>query len=149
MPIGPRPADIPRVRKVLAVYRVSAIVTGVFLLLLCAMMVLRYGLGVDIELGGPFGFLALQPRALITAVDLSTAILIVHGWLYVVYLACDFLLWRFMRFSFGRFLFFALGGIVPLLSFYFEFRLPAYITARLDAAAASEADAPAAAGAAA
>ena len=77
------------------------------------------------------GFLALTPRAQITAVDLSTAILIVHGWLYVVYLGCDFLLWRFVRFSFGRFLFFALGGIVPFLSFYFEFRIPAFVEARL------------------
>lgn len=136
MTIGPRPADVPRVLNVLKVYRVSAIVTGIFLLLLCAMMVLRYGFNVDIELNGPDGFLALQQRKLITGVDLSTAILIVHGWLYVVYLACDFLLWRFMRFSFGRFLFFALGGIVPLLSFYFEFRLPAFVTAQLNATAA-------------
>jgi len=135
MPSGPRPSDVPRIRKVLAVYRVSAIVTGVFLLLLCAMMVLRYGLGVDIELGGAFGFLALQPRDLITAVDLSTGILIAHGWLYVVYLGCDFLMWRMLRFSFRRFLLIALGGVIPGLSFYFEFRVPAYVNAQLDAAA--------------
>src|SRR3954447_18981477 len=140
MTTGPRAADVPRVRNVLRVFRVSAIVTGVFLLLLCVMMVLRYGFRVDIELNGPFGFLALTPRNQITGVDLSTAILIVHGWLYVVYLACDFLLWRFVRFSFGRFLFFALGGIIPFLSFYFEFRIPAYVTSRL-AAAEAEADA--------
>jgi integral membrane protein len=136
MPIGPRSEDVPRVRTVLRVFRVSAIITGVFLLLLCLMMVFRYGLGVDIELGGPFGFLALQPRDRIVAVDLSTAILIVHGWLYVLYLACDFLLWRFVRFSFGRFLFFALGGIIPFLSFYFEFRIPSYVEGQLAAAEA-------------
>jgi len=134
MPPGPRPTDVPRIRKVLAVYRVSAIVTGVFLLFLCAMMVLRYGLGVDIELGGAFGFLALQPRALITAVDLSTGILIAHGWLYVVYLGCDFLMWRMLRFSFSRFLLYALGGIIPGLSFYFEFRVPSYVNQQLAAA---------------
>ena len=132
MPSGPRPTDVPRIRKVLAVYRVSAIVTGVFLLFLCAMMVLRYGLGV--ELGGAFGFLALQPRALITAVDLSTGILIAHGWLYVVYLGCDFLMWRMLRFSFSRFLLYALGGIIPGLSFYFEFRVPSYVNQQLAAA---------------
>ncbi len=115
----------------LAVYRVSAIVTGVFLLLLCLMMVFRYGFGVDIELGGPFGFLALQPRDLIVGVNLSTVILIVHGWLYVVYLACDFLLWRLVRLSFLRFLFISLGGIVPLLSFYFEARVPRWVDAAL------------------
>jgi integral membrane protein len=131
MPLGPRPADVPRIPLVLRVFRVSAIVTGAFLLLLCLMMLFRYGYGVDIELGGPFGFLALQPRDLIVGTNLSTIILIVHGWLYVVYLACDFLLWRFTRWSFGRFLWFALGGIIPFLSFYFEFRIPAYVTARL------------------
>jgi integral membrane protein len=144
MPIGPRPADIPRVRKVLAVYRVSAIVTGVFLLLLCALVVLRLVFLVDIEMGGPFGFLALTPQKQITAIDLTTAILILHGWLYVLYLALDFLLWRMLRFSFARFLLFALGGVIPGLSFYFEFRVPAYVHAQL---ALAEATTAAAAGA--
>lgn len=131
MPPAIRPADVSRIRTVLAVYRVSAIVTGSFLLLLVLMMVFRYGFGVDIELGGPFGFLALQPRDLIQAVNLSTAILIVHGWLYVVYLLCDFALWRLTRWSFGRFLFIALGGIIPLLSFFFEFSVPRWVRAEL------------------
>lgn len=139
MPLAIRPADIPRIRTVLAVYRVSAIVTGTFLLLLVLMMVFRYGLGVDIELGGPLGFLALQPRDLIEAVNLSTGILIVHGWLYVVYLLCDFALWRLTRWSFGRFLFIALGGIVPLLSFFFEFKVPRWVQERLDAVEAEPA----------
>ena len=127
MPLGPRPADVPRIPLVLRVFRVSAIVTGLFLLLLCLMMVFRYGYGVDIELGGPFGFLALQPRDLIVGTNLSTIILIVHGWLYVVYLGLDFLLWRFTRWSFGRFLFIALGGIIPGLSFFFEFSVPRWV----------------------
>ncbi len=124
MPIGPAAQDVPKIRRVVSVYKVSSIITGTFLLLLCLMMVLRYGLGVDIELGGPFGFLALTPRELIVGVDLSTAILIAHGWLYVLYLACDFLLWRYIRWSFGKFLFIALGGIIPLLSFFLERRIP-------------------------
>ena len=119
-----RPADVPRILLVLKLFRISAIVTGGFLLLLVLMMVFRYGFTVDIELGGPFGFLALQPRELIQAINLSTIILIVHGWLYVIYLGLNFLLWRFTRWSFGRFLFIALGGIIPLLSFFFEFRVP-------------------------
>jgi len=131
MPAGPRPEDIPRIRLVLAIFRVSAIVTGVFLLGLCVMMVLRYGFHVDIELGGSQGFVALQQPKLIEAVNLSTFELIAHGWLYVLYLGLDFLLWRMLRFSFGRFLFFALGGIIPFLSFYFEFKIPAYVNARL------------------
>lgn len=133
MPVGPRPADVPRIRLVLRLFRISAIVTGVFLLLLVVMMVFRYLMGVDIELGGPFGFLALQPKELIEAVNLSTIILIVHGWLYVVYLALDFLLWRLVRFDFGRFVFIALGGIIPGLSFYFEAQVPRFVEARLPA----------------
>ena len=133
MPLGPRPSDIPRIRTALAVYRVSAIITGVFLLMLVVMMVLRYGYGVDIELGGPFGFLALTPKEQITGINLSTVILIAHGWLYVLYLGCDFVLWRLLRFSFGRFVFIALGGIIPFLSFYFEFQVPAYVEKRIAA----------------
>jgi integral membrane protein len=131
MPLGPRPSDIPRIRTALAVYRVSAIITGIFLLLLCLMMVLRYLFGVDIELLGPFGFLALTPKEQITGINLSTLILITHGWLYVLYLGCDFVLWRLLRFPFGRFLFIALGGIIPFLSFYFEFQVPAYVEKRI------------------
>ena len=146
MPLGPRPSDIPRIRTALAVYRVSAIITGVFLLLLCVMMVLRYVYGVDIELGGPFGFLALTPKEQITAINLSTVILITHGWLYVLYLGCDFVLWRLLRFPFGRFVFIALGGIIPFLSFYFEFQVPPYIEKRnasIDTSAAKNAEVPA------
>ena len=126
-----RTADIPRVRTTLAGFKVSAIVTGVFLLLLVVMMVCRYGLGADIELGGPEGFLALTPKDLIAGVNLSTIILIVHGWLYVVYLALDFILWRLLRWSFTKFLFIALGGIVPGLSFYFERRVPRDVEAEI------------------
>jgi integral membrane protein len=124
---------VPRLRTALKVYRVSAAITGTFLLLLVVMMVLRYGFKVDIELGGPFGFLALTPVGQITAVNLSIAILTVHGWLYVLYLGCDFVMWRLARYSFGRFLFIALGGIIPFLSYYFEFQVPRYIERRITA----------------
>jgi len=133
MPAGPRLSDVPRLRTALKVYRVSAAITGTFLLLLVVMMVLRYGFQVDIELGGPFGFLALTPKDQITAINLSMVILTVHGWLYVLYLACDFIMWRLARYSFGRFLFIALGGIIPFLSYYFEFQVPPYIEARIRA----------------
>lgn len=129
MPVGPRPADVPRIRLALAAFRVSAIVTGVFLLLLVVMMVLRYVYLVDIEYTDAYG-LQLTPKELIDGrggVNLSIVILTTHGWLYVVYLACDFLLWRLTRWSFGRFLFIALGGIIPGLSFFFEFRVPRWV----------------------
>jgi len=135
VPLAPRPADVPRVRKTLAVYKVSSIITGTFLLLLVVMMVLRYGFLVDIELAGPSGLLALTPQDAITGVNLSLIILTVHGWLYVLYLGCDFVLWRLLRFSFGRFVFIALGGVIPLLSFFLERRVPAMAEERIRAAA--------------
>lgn len=137
MPQLPRPSDIPRIKTTVSVYKVSAIVTGSFLLLLCLMMVFRYGLGDDIELGGPNGFLALTAREQIVGVNLSTIILIVHGWLYVFYLGCDFLIWRLMGWSFGRFLLIALGGIVPLLSFFFERSVPRRVNADIATAQAA------------
>lgn len=129
MPLGPRPADVPRLRTVLKLFRVSAIVTGVFLLLLVVMMVARYGFGVDISWSQAYGF-GFTPRDLIEEQGLTNVSLIIlttHGWLYVVYMAFNFLMWRFGRWSFGRFLFIALGGIIPLLSFFFEFRVPRWV----------------------
>ena len=123
MPIGPRPEDAPKIRRTIAVYKVSSIITGTFLLLLVVMMVSRYGFGVDIELNPVYG-LQFTPKELITGVNLSTAILIAHGWLYVLYLGTDFVLWRQIRWSFGKLLFIALGGIIPLLSFFLERRVP-------------------------
>ncbi len=135
----PRLSDVPRIRTTLKLYKVSSVVTGSFLLLLVLMMVFRYGFGQDIELGGPFGFLTLTPKDLITGINLSTIILIVHGWLYVAYLACDFVLWRLMGWSFGRFLFIALGGVIPLLSFFFEQTVPKRVNAELAAVEAEPA----------
>jgi integral membrane protein len=65
-------------------------------------------------------------------------LLATHGWLYVLYLACNFVLWRTVRWSFFQFLWIAMGGIIPFLSFYFERRVPRdvnAIIAKLEAAA--------------
>jgi integral membrane protein len=131
MPLGPQPSDVPRIRKALAFYKVSSVLTGTFLLLLCLMMVFRYGYGVDIELGGASGFLGLTPQHAMTGINLSTVLLMAHGWFYVLYLACDFVLWRLMRWSFARFLLIALGGVIPLLSFFFEVTVPRSVEAEL------------------
>ncbi len=91
------------------------------LLLLVAEMILKYTpLQLEIELGGPNGFLALVPDKTVTAVNLSTGILIAHGWLYVLYLFSDFHLWSLLRWPFSRFIAIALGGVVPFLSFIVE-----------------------------
>ena len=118
--LKPKAADYPKIRTGLKLYRVTSIVTGAFLLLLCLMMVFRYILLVDIELNGPEGFLALTPKEMITGINLSQIILIVHGWFYVLYLYADFRLWSLMRWRFPRFLLIALGGVIPLSSFFIE-----------------------------
>jgi integral membrane protein len=135
MPLAPKPSAAPRVRLALKLYRVTSIITGSFLLLLCLMMVLRYGFGVDIEFAGPFGVLYLDPRETIAArggINLSTWILIAHGWFYVLYVASDFNLWSPMRWGPLRLLIMFLGGIIPLLSFILERRIHREVVAWLD-----------------
>lgn len=83
-------------------------------------------LGYDLWLAGPNGFITFEQYGVEgeglpdTGVNLTVAILIVHGWLYVLYLFADFRLWTLMRWSFFRFLIIAAGGVVPLLSFFTE-----------------------------
>jgi integral membrane protein len=133
MALKPKLSNLPKIRSALRLYRVTSIVTGVFLLLLVLMMVTRYGFLVDIEMNGPEGFLALTPKEMITGVNLSTVILILHGWFYVVYLFSDFRLWSLMRWTFSRFIIIALGGVVPFLSFIVERRVHAQTVAELEA----------------
>jgi integral membrane protein len=132
MPLEPKLADLPRIRGALKFYQVASIITGVLLLALCAEMIMKYAFGLELELGGPQGFLAFVPGDMVTAVNLSTGILIVHGWFYVVYLFSDFRLWSLMRWPFGRFLLIALGGIIPFLSFFLESRIGREVRAYLD-----------------
>ncbi|MGO4104297.1 DUF3817 domain-containing protein [Leifsonia sp. YAF41] len=133
MPLAPKPADIPRIPGALRLYKVASIITGVFLLLLCAEMIAKYALGYELELGGPNGFLAMVPRDTVTAVNLSTGILMAHGWFYVLYLFADFRLWSLMRWPFSRFILIALGGVVPTLSFFVEVRVAREVKAFLAA----------------
>jgi integral membrane protein len=129
MAIGPQPRDIPLITRTLSVYKFSSIVTGIFLLGLVVMMVTRYGFGRDIELGGESGILALTPIDTLTGFNVSILLLTVHGWLYVLYLACDFVLWRVLRWPFWKFLWIAMGGIIPFLSFFFEHQVPREVDA--------------------
>lgn len=120
MTLAPREQDLLKIPRALRFYIVMANLTGTFLLLLCAEMILRYGFGYDVEVGGQFGFIWLVPHEQVTAFNLSTAILVVHGWLYVFYLIADYWLWSLMRWPFLRFIIIALGGIIPVLSFVLE-----------------------------
>lgn len=122
------PSQAPKIRKVIQFYRVSSYVTGIFLLLLMITWGIRRlpFFGFDLWLGGPNGFITFESYGVdgeglpSVGINLTILILIVHGWLYVVYLIADFRLWTLLRWPFTRFLLIALGGIVPLLSFYTE-----------------------------
>ncbi len=126
MPISPSQA--PKIRKVIKFFRVSSYVTGIFLILLMITWGIRRlpFLGYDLWLGGPNGFITFENYGVEgeglpdVGANLTVWILIIHGWLYVVYLIADFRLWTLLRWPFMRFLIIALGGIIPLLSFYTE-----------------------------
>ena len=101
------------------------------LLLLCAEMILRYGFNLFLFAGATntltgetfaLGLAQAEP-SVVEGVNLSIAVLIAHGWLYVLYLIADFRLWSLMRWPFSRFITIALGGVVPLLSFFMEVKV--------------------------
>ena len=125
---GPAASQIEQVKKVLKLFTVSSYITGIFLLLLMITWGIRRlpFLGYDLWLMGPNGFITFEQYGVEgeglpdVGVNLTVAILIVHGWLYVLYLFADFRLWTLMRWSFFRFLIIAAGGVVPLLSFFTE-----------------------------
>ena len=127
---GVNPSQVPQIQKVLKFYKVSSYVTGTFLILLMITWGIRRlpFLGFDLWLFGPSGFLTFEQYGVDgeglpdVGINLTVWILIIHGWLYVVYLFADFRVWTLMRWSFIRFLLIALGGVVPLLSFYTEAR---------------------------
>lgn len=118
-----------QIRSALTFYKVLAYATGVMLLLVVVEMIAAYGFGSDIIAGGmnpdgetvPLGLFAKGSDT--GGMNLSTTVLIVHGWMYVVYLFADFRLWQFMRWPFTKFIIMALGGVVPLMSFIVERRI--------------------------
>lgn len=140
----PRPIEqLPQIRSAITFYRVMSWVTGIFLLLLVAEMVLKYS-PTHVELfafgaSGPLALEAVVPGAgcqwyslfvpggmgceitsLGEGFNISLTILIVHGWIYVVYLLASFRLWSLLRWPFKRLFAMALGGVVPFLSFFVE-----------------------------
>jgi integral membrane protein len=140
----PRPIEqLPQIRTAITSYRVMSWVTGIFLLLLVAEMVLKYSpTHVEVFAFGASGPLALEAvvpgagcqwyslfvpggmgceiTSLVEGVNISLGILIVHGWIYVVYLFASFRLWSLLRWPFKRLFAMALGGVVPFLSFFVE-----------------------------
>jgi len=101
-------------------YRIAAYITGILLLLLTVEMIAKYGYGMEVEAMGKQGFIAFVPNDTVEAINLSSAILIAHGWFYVVYLFTCFRVWSIIRWPFWRFLWLASGGLFPFLSFVIE-----------------------------
>jgi integral membrane protein len=121
------------VSSTLKLYRVASIITGSLLIAITILFAIRLSSQQDLWLAGPHGFLTLEHYMIDDAtgaklglptngLDLTTVVLIVHGWFYMLYLFADFRLWSQMRWSFTRFLIIAAGGVVPLLSFFTERR---------------------------
>lgn len=110
----------------LKLYKVASRITGTLLVLLMLEVGVRYGFGLDLWFAGPQGLFALVPHSTepgampSTGLNISTSILIVHGWFYVLYLYADFRIWTLLNWSFTRFLIIAAGGVVPFLSFFTE-----------------------------
>jgi hypothetical protein len=139
MPRAPKLASFPAIRGALTFYQICSIITGTMLLLLVAEMIVKYGMGYELFLGGSGGFLWFAPvietasgrESTGDGFNLSLGILVAHGWFYVVYLFSCFRIWSLMRWNFGRFIVLALGGIVPLLSFFMEARVGREVKAYL------------------
>jgi hypothetical protein len=118
-----------QIRSALTMYKVCAWITGIMLLLLVVEMIFKYGFGTELYAGGTTidgspNSLSFQPEDSGTGgFNISIAVLIAHGWLYVVYLVAAFRLWSLMRWHGMRLLLIAGGGVVPFLSFIVERRV--------------------------
>ena len=89
-------------------------------------MLLRYALSTEVVLGSGLGPVALvSPRQAdaVGGFNLSVAVLITHGYLFIAYLIADFVLITVMRYPITRFIAIAAGGVVPTLSFIVESRV--------------------------
>lgn len=114
-----------RIPGALSRYRVMAVITGSFLLAVTLGMILKYVVGID------------NP----TFVDVTGWIAIVHGWIYMVYLVTTMHLWLLKHWGLGRLVVMALGGVIPLLSFFLERRIADEIAAEHAAGTTTEQEA--------
>lgn len=95
----------PRVSGALMRYRVMAIITGTFLLLVFGGLIIKSIWDTSDAFKSVTGVIAIT-----------------HGWIYIVYLAATIHLWLLMRWGFVRLILMGLGGIIPFLSFFLEHR---------------------------
>jgi integral membrane protein len=137
-----QPSIRESVANTLRLYKIAANVTGYFLLVITVLYVIRLTTETDLWMAGPHGILTFEHFTMDadgfktgfpeTGINLTSSILIVHGWVYVFYLYTDFRLWSLLQWSLGRFLLIAAGGVVPLLSFFAEHRFQKIAAADLE-----------------
>ncbi|AWT26773.1 MULTISPECIES: DUF3817 domain-containing protein [Corynebacterium] len=96
-----------RVAGALKRYSVMAYITGVFLLLLCLEMILKYLVfpPLDVESPGWFSFIAIA-----------------HGWIFLIYCLTCLDLGVKARWVPGKWVTTILAGVIPVLSFILERR---------------------------
>ncbi len=115
------PENAPsKLQTALSWYRVAAWITGILLILLGLEIIAKYGFGSEVEMFGSSALFSLVPDGSVEAFNLSSAVLVAHGWFYIVYLVACFRVWNVVRWPFWRFLWLASGGLVPILSFVIE-----------------------------
>ena len=107
----PRPLDEHACRTSFARFRVGSIVEGIALLVLVAIMVMRYGV-----YGGEGLFTSVSPFWDRVSEVWSP----IHGLIYMIYVILAFDLWMKMRWALPRMLLLMLFGVVPVLSFIGE-----------------------------
>jgi len=107
-----------KVRPALTRYRIMAVVTGSFLLLLTVVTAVKYiGLAAGWEREGFTSF--------------ATLVGIVHGWIFMAYVATCAELFVRMKWPLSRLITLVLGGVVPVLSFVMERRVSREVAASL------------------
>lgn len=115
-----------QIRSAQKLYKFTSWLTGIFLLLLVVQMIVKYGFGYEMFAGGTtedgteFIVGLYHREAVVEGINISLLVLIVHGWLYVLYLLSCFRLWSMLRWGGVRLLAMAGGGVVPFLSFIVE-----------------------------
>ena len=109
--------DDSKTRGALGRYRVMAFVTGTLLLIVTVNVILKYVVGVD------------NPRYL----EITAAIAVLHGWVFVVYAFTCVQLWIRMKWRLGRLATMVAGGVVPVMSFIVERKVRREVLAGLAA----------------
>ncbi|AGP30307.1 DUF3817 domain-containing protein [Corynebacterium terpenotabidum] len=96
-----------RVEGALKRYSVMAYITGIFLLLLCLEMILKYLIFPPLDIDSPSWF---------------TVVAIVHGWIYMAYCLTCLDLGVKARWEPAKWVTTILAGVIPVLSFILEKR---------------------------